>query len=424
MVRTIAVLVCVLALSVGVLAVLPPRDATSFDIPTIDAKKALLPELKTLSSRTIVDFGYTGGNTVSYSYLGASIEGKLAQNEVEELREKNSITELVSVSTTSKDTVVTLKSRFYAQPAFAQDAGGTWHYIEYATTTREAWHARTVPLWQRIAEVLVHAAYADTLSPFSGAGDGRILSQVSYIEPVQFDGCPGDAWVDAHEAVTGNGVDSTSVVAYAYATGDNFRDINGLLNCTAAIYRSFIPFDTSPIPADASVSAATLNIYVTLKLDQVDDGVDYATVVQTSQATHTTLANADFDQCGAISTPTEGIDTGERKDITSISTSAYLTFTLNSTGRSWITKAGQSSSCSATNGITCLGVREGHDSSNTGIYTGPTNYITFSTSEQTGTSQDPYLSVTYSVVGNAGLGGIRMGNGAQLRMAGGGLKLR
>lgn len=171
-----------------------------------------------------------------------------------------------------------------------------------------------------------------------------------------------------------------------------------LFLCT--IDRTFLPFDTSSIPSNATITAATLNLYTLTKTNTDNDGTDFLTVTQTSQATHTVLANADYDQCGAVSNPTEGIDSGQRKDISSITTSAYLVFTLNATGNGWIKKSGQASACSATAGITCLGVREGHDVTNAAIVSGfdvvAENTATFSSSEQSGTSQDPYLAVTYT----------------------------
>ena len=38
----------------------------------------------------------------------------------------------------------------------------------------------------------------------------------------------------------------------------------------------------------------------------------------------------------AIDNPTEGVDAGQRKDITNITENAYVSFQLNSAGRSWI----------------------------------------------------------------------------------------
>jgi hypothetical protein len=233
-------------------------------------------------------------------------------------------------------------------------------------------------LWKALTELLVHTAYADTASPFSGAGDGRATG-TAFAEPT----C-SSVW----GSEVADSSDYTGVVADIQAQQ---RVAAG--GCPSTRTRVFVPFDTSSISSGSTITAATLNVYVVSKTNNVNDGTDYATVVRTSQVTHTQV---DINDWSAIGT-TEGIDTGQRKDITSITTSAYLVFTINATGQGWIAKSGQASNCSATTGITCLGIREGHD--NTGSEPASQlagNIVTFSTSEETGTTQDPYLSITYT----------------------------
>jgi len=102
----------------------------------------------------------------------------------------------------------------------------------------------------------------------------------------------------------------------------------------------------------------------------------------------TTLATSDYDNAGSVDSPTEGIDTSERKDLSSITTGVYLSILLNSVGQSWISPTG----------YTKLALREGHDviDSVFGGATSTSNSLTFRTSEYTGTSSDPYLTVTYT----------------------------
>jgi len=116
-----------------------------------------------------------------------------------------------------------------------------------------------------------------------------------------------------------------------------------------------------------------------------NDGDDFITVVQTSQADTASLTTADYDQCGAISNPTEG---ATRIDIGSITIGAYNSWTLNATGLGWISKTG----------YTFLGLREGHDAINSAITFG-INRVKFAGSEATGTANDPYLDVTSSAGG-------------------------
>jgi hypothetical protein len=263
----------------------------------------------------------------------------------------------------------------YPDKAFAK-RDGQWFAREtdYTSYKNIAAVQRTHPIeslfWER--------AYAATISPFAGAGDGEVSLQDIF-----------GTWASVHDAATGDTADITATTFKVSAAN--------LVSIAAGfqIYRGFLPFDTSPIPAAAVISSATLNAYVISKSNSDNDGNDYITVVRTSQATHTTLATADYDATGT----TEGVDSGQRKDITSVSTSVYLSFSLNSTGLGWIAKSGVASNCSATTGITCLGLREGHDLLNDSIVGGAanTNRVTFSASEETGTTQDPYLSVTYSL---------------------------
>ncbi len=115
---------------------------------------------------------------------------------------------------------------------------------------------------------------------------------------------------------------------------------------------------------------------------------DWITIVEGLQADPTTLSVADFDNAGSVNLPTEGIDSGSRKDITSVTTSAYNAFTLNNTGRSWISLSDYST----------FALREGHDVLDI-AYDGPAstqNSLTFRANEFTGTSSDPILEVTYT----------------------------
>ena len=146
----------------------------------------------------------------------------------------------------------------------------------------------------------------------------------------------------AHDALAGT---ASSYTATANSTGVSKSPTSYY------IYRAFFPFDTSSIPDDATITSAELNIYVTGRVSNDNDGDDFVTVVQTSQPSATTLSTADFDQAGSINNPTEGISPSERKDITNIAVFKYLTFNLNSTGLGWISKTD----------VTKLGLREGHD---------------------------------------------------------------
>ncbi|MEK7530257.1 MAG: hypothetical protein AAB573_00125 [Patescibacteria group bacterium] len=407
----IALAVAILVIVAGwfVLTYFKPTNLHALALSALD--KSATDQL--LANRTIVDFGYNRDGTISYTYLAEPLPERLAENEVPELRTENSYTKFNGVIENGLDQKIQLTSVFYSQPTFAQDEDGTWRYLEYATTTQESFRNRDTTLLRRITEVLVHTAYADSISPFSEAGDGYVSGLGGGVNATEST-CLNNAW----SSVSGSTADAVGATMVVSGTISDFNEPPW--QCDAAVDRSFTPFDTSAMPGGSTVTAATLNVYVTATVDEDNDGTDYITVQQTSQATHTTLVAADYDNMSA-----EGIDSGQRKDITSISTSAYLVFTLNSTGMGWVKGSGQASNCSATAGISCFGLVEGHDITGSRIATFTTNSVSMRTSEQAGTTQDPYLEVTYTVAASSAVQtGIKVGGGGGLRVVGGKLKMQ
>lgn len=211
---------------------------------------------------------------------------------------------------------------------------------------------------------LVYPVTTDvTTSYYAGAGDGYVHYTTGF-----------QNWATAH-AETG---DNNVTADYTSTTGI----VGSITNSGGAkMQRAFFPADTSGIADNDEITDARIKIWFTATNDDDDDGSDWINVVQTTQTSNTTLTGEDFDQCGSISNPTEG---STRADITSITIGAYTTFTLDATGESWISKTG----------YTNLGLREGHDATNSEISsTSNGDKGTFSTSENTGTSQDPVLEV-------------------------------
>ncbi len=382
MVRNAVAIALAFILVFGIWAFLETRPAVE-PVPSfpVAMNEQRIKEIQKQTKRTIVDAKEYPTGTVSYSYLADPVPETLAEKEVPELRTENSYTKFIAVVKEAEDPIVKLETIFYSQPQFARDADGTWRHVEYATTTAEALQTP----WSRLFSLIIPTVFALNISPFSELGDGYVTGYGSGLGATQA-ACRSSAVSD--RAGDGANVALATFVVYTelIVTPD---EPTGWF-CDAYTYRGFLPFITSAMPGGSSVSAATLNVYATAKTNLTNDGTDYITVTQTSQATHTALVAADWDNVSG-----EGIDSGERKDITSISTGAYLVFTLNATGRGWIKGSGQSSNCSATAGITCLGLLEGHDHAGSTAEVA-SNSVTFSSADQTGTTQDPYLSVTYT----------------------------
>lgn len=324
----------------------------------------LIDGQKTLPVDKIIE-SEIAGDIVVYKYI----------SEVEVLPEKyadidEDLTKRTENSRTfqiSEDIFVT---KIYSGTTFNKDEKtDKWFEVETATTTTELFLKETTPILGLIKKV-----YADTI--YSGAGDGTVEKSNS------------DNWNTTHDATTGESASPVSTTATASTAQSLFSGVY-------SIDRAFLPFDTSSIPNNALITSASLNIYVTTVTGLLnDDGYDNINVVNTSQPSSTTFTTADFDLVGPVDNPPTG---STAKDVTTdFTASAYNTFTLNSTGISWVKVASQNSPCGTTKATTCLGLREGHDISDIAPGVGGQG-ITISTSEETSTSQDPYLEITYTI---------------------------
>ena len=267
--------------------------------------------------------------------------------------------------------------KFYSGDQFYQ-RGSDWYQIETATTTKTAFLLQTkATILDQVKTIFGRPAFAATY--YAGAGDGYTQGD-----------CSG--WDSVH--------DHSGTFNY---TGDSIHiqsQYDEVNDCYFSIFRGFLPFDTSGLPDNSRALSASVNVYPIYVYDHDNDGNDFVTVVQTSQASPTALVAADHLQCGAVDNPTEGIDVSERKDITSISADQYLTFNLNSVGKNWISPTG----------YTQLGLREGHDVLDLPVEQGKylsTGIVIYS-SEAAGFSQDPYLEVSYEVITRVKIDGGRM----------------
>jgi RHS repeat-associated protein len=230
-----------------------------------------------------------------------------------------------------------------------------------------------------------------TTTFYAVSGDGSSLYNAS------------TSWDITHDALTGRTASATAGTLGVQSG----KDSKGKF----CIERGFVPFDTSTLPDNATITSATLKMYVNSKLNGANDGTDWITLVQGLELSTTTLSTTDYDLAGTINAPMEGVDPVERKDITSITTGAYLAFNLNTVGLGWVSKTGP----------TKLALREGHDvldvpfspittqassgtlklaASSGGGGAGSTsayNQIQIRTSEYSGTTSDPVLEITYTL---------------------------
>jgi len=256
----------------------------------------------------------------------------------------------------------------YLWPAVALEANGTRAVrvpIRYELKNDGIYLTKLIPVaWLETAQYPVRTDAV--LSVYATAsGDGEIYHTHT-------------TWNGIHDATSGT-AENTPATAYAYTedAGSDFW-----------MARVALPFDTSALPDNATISAADLKLYIDAKSDGDNDANAFLRIVQNTTASATALANGDFDQIGAIDNPTAG---SSDTDITGITTGQYLTIPLNSTGRGWISLTG----------YTKLGLREGHDATDTAPDDSTFTGVRIKTADASGTSQDPILEITYTTGNSA-----------------------
>jgi hypothetical protein len=176
-------------------------------------------------------------------------------------------------------------------------------------------------------------------------------------------------WANAHDTPDGN------IVNYTYDSDSN-EIHSSLLSSTYYLRRHFMPVDTSGLPDNANISSASYYFYF------INDGNNANNhgfrIVPTTQASVTELTIGDYDEIGTTAYSSDVLKS-------SLTNAQMNSIELNATGISAISKTGW----------TKIGMRSTLDINNTT----PTGVNTLRTrnSEYTGTTYDPYLSVTYTV---------------------------
>ena len=240
---------------------------------------------------------------------------------------------------------------------------------------------------------IVSDKIGNTTSTFRSDADPETDTTDGYIRSRAAD----NTWTTAHDATDGDAANDAGTLIivgiYSNQGGDNLDYL---------IHRGVLLFKTGAIAATDTIDSVTLAVVANAVTDTSNDGNDFISVVQTqgqNLASNTSLALGDFDQVGsAIDNPTEGHDAGERKDITGVSAGTTQTYTFNATGRGWIARSGEAKPTGATAGITYLGLREGHDITDTDPGDGLAGTeIDWRSADTVGTTDDPLLTVTHSL---------------------------
>ncbi|KND50623.1 MAG: Glycine-rich cell wall structural protein precursor [Parcubacteria bacterium C7867-001] len=330
----------VTSLAAGWIALSPTDHTPRKPLPAIEQQIAALRGKQIISSEH-----YKEGNEtrVRYSYIGEPLPAKLSVDEVVGKRTPTSYTRDLGKG---NDGSPKLQALVYPKPQFFNKEG-TWYYQEYGVASQKAFDT-VFP--KAFLSSWIPVAYAKTDSAYTKAsGDGDVYTSVDTTDT-------GYDWTTAHDSSSGYSYDTSSTI---FGVGINLVQFPGPEGCddikvachtyyTTQIFRGFLPFDTSSIPYGSKISSSTLILVESGSLsDSHNDTKDYFTLVQTTQNSDQGLEVGDFDQAGSVTSPTEGIDSGQRKDISSMVANTSYAMTLNSTGRSWIKTNGQQSVCSA-----------------------------------------------------------------------------
>jgi hypothetical protein len=247
----------------------------------------------------------------------------------------------------------------YFRDAKVWDSGELKQSVDISLYTKDGKIYLRKTIKADILEKAVYPLFTDHPTNYSvGVGDGVVSGSLN------------GSWDTVHNATTG-----TADYGFGNSPPGFLANTQYIPVPLYNVYRGFIPIDTSGIDDGATISSAKIYFYANSK-----NGSGAIGVVQSSQASTSSLTGDDFDNCGSVHSPTEG---ATRVNVADITTSQYNYISLNSTGIGWIDKTG----------FTKLGFRESRDLDDT-TPTGQTNYVTFNGSETTGPSTDPYLEVT------------------------------
>ena len=288
---------------------------------------------------------------------------KLEEMLKEEKKQKLNYLSPLSITTFSvvSDHLVFKKNKFtWLRPPTLRDAEGEIFECSFKLSPISPQEIKLTKLFPKVdlAKLKFPVMIDVVESYYVGVGDGKVSRSDS-------------DWDTARNTLDGETVNYTDTVTYA--TVNYFWET---YNC----HRSFFPIDTSALPDNASISAASLFLY-TASYNADEDGQNFC-LVQATQASVTQLTTDDYDECGALNNPTEGA----ARIPTPATTEVWNEFVLNTNGIEWISLTG----------YTKFGVRSSLDVDNIA----PTGYNStdFQTSES---DYDPYLEVTYETAAAA-----------------------
>lgn len=237
-----------------------------------------------------------------------------------------------------------------------------WYELNIATTTLEEWDDfYGITLSKRFFNLFIKEAsavyYADTV-------DIRIVNNAC-----------GSSWSTC--------ISQSSGTAVSGATAESITSPQGEYSSSSYnIARANLPFDTSDLPDNAVITGANLGLYYHSKLDTETSNPADIAIVNSTVSNPSSITTADYNNFGTTRLASD-------VDISTLNHSAYTVFSLNSSGLSEINKTG----------YTQLGVRATNELDQTSAPVAR-SFAQFYSSYRVGTTQDPYLDITYHYCGD------------------------
>lgn len=296
---------------------------------------------------------------IQYSYIGEQLTKKQSYNNYEEeYRDSN------TVIFSEKKIGSNKKLAFiYPDNSFTY-SGGIYYLTEYATTSIAAFDDQTkLTYLEKLKKFVFNTVLADVFRLESSASDGN---QSNYNQT---------SWSLATNGTTSNYLDYSNTSFYDAAMQP------GIIRHPSSNYsvgRGKMLFNTSSIPDDATISSAS--VFLTTQLYSISGGNKLFTLATSTQASSTILQSNDFSLVGNVSisssTPANQLATGTHEWIISNLN------TINLQGTSGF-------SIRTTNDI---------DKTDPAMGNGTSVLYEPRTSEYSGTSSDPYILISYTVV--------------------------
>lgn len=200
---------------------------------------------------------------------------------------------------------IRLGEKMYGRPVCVWDSVGKTKKVDVELRNRNGKLYLTKLIPVSFLQSAHYPIYTDTVTDYvAGSGDGNIEATDA-------------TWATVRGATTGSASSAGNPITVEASTG-------------YIINRVFIPVDTSGIADTDNVDSCVLDAY--WQATGSDGDTTSVHLVQTSQASTSTLADADYDNLTFTS--------GGSETLSGLAESARDTITFNATGLTWISKTG------------------------------------------------------------------------------------